>query len=51
MELIELNRSIEDAKTYYELSKTEKEEAYYKALIKDLRNEKQEILKNKFRSC
>ena len=51
MEYLELNRSIREAKTNYELAKTEEEEAYYKAILKDLRNEKKEIL-NKFnRSC
>lgn len=40
---IELNRNIEEAKTYYELSKTEEEALYYKAILKDLRNEKKEI--------
>ena len=48
MELIELNRSIEDAKVSYEMAKTEEEEAYYKAILKDLRNEKKEILNNAF---
>ena len=47
MELIELNKGIEEAKASYEIAKTEKEALYYKAIIKDLRNEKQEIL----RSC
>lgn len=46
MELIELTEAIEKAKNYYELSKTEKEAAYYKAIIEDLRSEKQEQLKN-----
>lgn len=44
--IIELNRSIEEAKASYELSKTEKEADYYKSIIKDLINEKNEILKN-----
>lgn len=48
MEYLELNRSIREAKTNYELAKTEKEEAYYKAILKDLRNEKKEILNNAF---
>ena len=48
MELIELNRSIREAKTNYELAKTEEEEAYYKTILKDLRNEKKEILNNAF---
>ena len=47
MEYLELNRSIREAKTNYKLAKTEEEEAYYKAIIEDLRSEKQEIL----RSC
>lgn len=44
MELIELTKAIEEAKTYYELSKTEKEAAYYKAVLQDLRNEKKELM-------
>ena len=48
MEYLELNRSIREAKTNYELAKTEEEEAYYKAILKDLRNEKKEILNNAF---
>ena len=52
MELIELNQAIEEAKASYEMAKTEKEAQYYKNIIKDLRNEKQEILKKEFkRSC
>ena len=52
MELIELTKAIEDAKASYELAKSEEEATYYKAIVQDLRNEKQEILKNKFnRSC
>ena len=47
MELIEINQAIEDAKASYELAKTEKKAAYYKAIIEDLKSEKQEIL----RSC
>ena len=45
MELIELNKAIEDTKASYELAKTDEEEGYYKAILKDLRNEKQELLK------
>ena len=45
MELIEINQDIEDAKASYELSKTEKEELYYKAILKDLRNEKELLMK------
>ena len=48
MEYLELNRSIREAKTNYELAKTEKEELYYKAILKNLRNEKKEILNNAF---
>ena len=51
MQLIELNRSIREAKAAYEMAKTEKEEAYYKAILKDLRTEKRELM-NKFnKSC
>lgn len=51
MELIEINQAIEDAKASYELSKSE-EEAYYKAILEDLRDEKQEMLKKEFNwSC
>lgn len=45
MELIELNRSIEDAKASYELAKSNKEAQYYKTIIQELRNEKREKLK------
>ena len=48
MELIELNRSIREAKASYEMAKTDEEEAYYKAILKALRNEKKEILNNAF---
>ena len=52
MELIELTETIEDAKASYELAKTEKEALYYKAILQELKNEKQKILKNEFnRSC
>lgn len=52
MELIELNRSIEDAKASYELAKTEKKALYYKAILQELKNEKQELLNNEFkRNC
>lgn len=47
MELMELSKAIEEAKASYELSKTEEEAAYYKAILEDLRDEKQEILKKK----
>lgn len=49
MELIEINQAIEDAKTYYELSKTKEEAQYYKTIIQELRTEKQEILNNEFK--
>ena len=45
MELIELNRSIREAKANYELAKTDEEESYYKAILKSLRNEKKELLR------
>ena len=48
MELIELNRSIREAKISYEMAKSEKEAKYYKFIIKDLKNEKQELLNNAF---
>ena len=48
MELIEINRSIREAKASYELSKSEEESLYYKAILQDLRNEKKEILNNAF---
>lgn len=51
MEYLELNRSIREAKTNFILAKTEKEEAYYNSVLKDLRTEKRELM-NKFnRSC
>ena len=48
MEFLELNRSIREAKTKFILAETEKEEEYYKSLLKDLRREKQELLNNAF---
>ena len=48
MELIELNQAIEDAKASYELAKSEEKATYYKEILKDLRNEKKEILNNAF---
>lgn len=48
MEYLELNRSIREAKTNYELAKSEKEANYYKEILRDLRNEKKEILNNAF---
>lgn len=48
MELIELNRSIREAKASYEMAKTDEEEVYYKSILKDLRNEKKELM-NKFK--
>ena len=51
MEFLELNRRIREAKTNFILAKTEEEEAYYKAILKDLRREKRELM-NKFnKSC
>ena len=51
MEYLELNRSIREAKTNYEMAKTDEEEAYYKAILKDLRTEKRKLM-NKFnKSC
>ena len=47
MEFLELNRNIREAKTNFILAETEKEELYYKALLKDLRKEKKELM-NKF---
>ena len=49
MELIELSKAIEDAKASCELAKSEKEEAVYKAILEELRTEKQEILKKEFK--
>ena len=52
MEFLELNRNIREAKTNFILAETEEEEAYYKAILKDLRREKRELLNNAFkRSC
>lgn len=52
MELIEINQAIEDAKASYELAKSEKEALYYKAILQELKNEKQELLNNEFkRNC
>ena len=48
MEYLELNRNIREAKTKFILAKTEEEEAYYKAILKDLRREKRELLNNAF---
>ena len=48
MEFLELNRNIREAKTNFILAETEKEEAYYKAILKDLRREKRELLNNAF---
>ena len=45
MELIELTRAIEEVKTSYEMAKTEKEEAYYKAILEELRTEKELLMK------
>lgn len=52
MGLIELNRSIREAKASYELAKSEGEAYYYKAILQDLRNEKEKLLKKEFNwSC
>ena len=52
MELLELNRSIREAKASYEMAKTDEEALYYKAILQELKNEKQELLMNEFnRSC
>lgn len=52
MELIELNKGIEEAKASYEIAKNEEEAIYYKAILQDLRTEKQENIRNEFkRSC
>ena len=51
VEYLELNRSIREAKTNFILAKTEEEEAYYKAILKDLRNEKKELMNEFNRSC
>lgn len=48
MELIELNKGIEETKANYELSKTESEASYYEAILQDLRDEKKQILKKEF---
>ena len=45
MELMELTKAIEDAKASYELAKSKEEATYYKEILRDLRNEKQELLK------
>lgn len=47
--LLELNKSIEEAKASYELSKTESEASYYEAILQDLRNEKEKLLKKEFK--
>lgn len=49
MQLIELNRSIREAKASYEMAKTEKETQYYKTIIQELRTEKQENIRNEFK--
>ena len=48
MEFLELNRNIREAKTNFILAETEKEEEYFKSLLKDLRREKRELLNNAF---
>ena len=47
MEFLELNRSIREAKTNFILAETEEEAYHYKAILKDLRKEKRELM-NKF---
>lgn len=49
MELIELNRSIREAKASYEMAKSEQEATYYKEILRDLRREKRELLNNAFK--
>lgn len=49
MQLIELTEAIEEAKASYEIAKSEKESAYYKAIIEDLKDEKKQILKKEFK--
>lgn len=49
MELIEVINAIEETKANYELAKSEQEAAYYKAILEDLRDEKQKILKKEFK--
>ena len=52
MELIELTEAIEDAKASYELAKSNKEAFYYKEILRDLRNEKEKLLRKEFkREC
>ena len=51
MELMELNKAIEDAKASYELAKSNKEALYYKAILQELKNEKQELMNEFNRSC
>lgn len=49
MELIELNRSIREAKASYEMAKSEQEAYFYKATLEDLRDEKEKLLKKEFK--
>ena len=49
MQLIELNRSIREAKASYEIAKTDEEAQYYKTIIQELKTEKQKILNNEFK--
>ena len=51
MEFLELNMNIREAKTNFILAETEKEEAYYKAILNDLRTEKRELMNKVNRSC
>ena len=50
MEFLELNKCIREAKKNFILAESEKEEYYYKCILKELRREKRELM-NKFRSC
>lgn len=45
MQLIELNRSIREAKLYYEMVKTDEEAQYYKTIIQELKTEKTRNIK------
>lgn len=49
MELIEINRAIQEAKASYEMAKTNEEAQYYKTIIQELRTEKQENIRNEFK--
>ena len=47
MELIELNKAIEDAKASCELAKSNEEYFYYKNILLDLRTEKELLMNEK----